>query len=104
VTSEPHPFFVLLCVQFLELDPRIVKRLWQKLYPSEVQPLIVQAEFTSRSTGPEGVLFLAARLSPQLLLAACQRLAPVDGQRRDKAVTQAEEAILRRVGPDGRWA
>jgi hypothetical protein len=67
VTSEPHPFFVLLCEGFLELHPKIVRRLWGRLYPSEVMDLVVQAEFTEQhSSGPEGIALLAQRLYTNL--------------------------------------
>jgi hypothetical protein len=42
-------------------------------------------------------------MSPQLLLAACRRLSPENGQPRDRLVLLAEEQILSRVGPDGQW-
>jgi hypothetical protein len=104
MTTEPHPFFVLLCEKFLELHPNIVRRLWGKLYPGEVQALIVQAEFSSCATGPEGIVLLAQRIPPQLLLKACLRLSPEDGRRRDKFVVMAEAKILARVDADGEWA
>jgi hypothetical protein len=103
MNTEPHEFFQLLCGRFLGLDPKLIRRLWGKLYPGEANLLAIQADYAQRSTGPEGVALLAQRLSPQLLLAACQRLSPAAGQRRDKAVILAEEAILAHVGPDGRW-
>jgi hypothetical protein len=104
VTTEVHEFFEFLCRQYLELEPKLIKRLWSVLYPGEVSSLIVQAELASRWKSPGGIVRLAGRIPPKLLLDACQRLAPVDGRRRDKAVVEAEEAILRRVGADGRWA
>jgi hypothetical protein len=102
-TSTPHPFFVTLLGRFIGIDDKMIRRLWAKLYPSEVQPLIIQADFVGRSSGPDGVEMLAQRLSPQLLITACRRLSPEDGQRRDRAVVETEERILKRVGADGRW-
>jgi hypothetical protein len=60
--------------------------------------------FSSVSSGPEGIVLLAQRLPPQLLLKACQRLSPEDGRRRDKYIIAAEEKILARVDLDGEWA
>jgi hypothetical protein len=104
VNTEPHPFFVLLCEKFLELHPSMIRRLWGRLYPSEVEGLIVQAAFSSCSTGPEAIVSLAQRMPPKVLLAACLRLSPANGRRRNQYVLQAEEAILSRVDADGEWA
>ena len=104
MTSEPHPFFVVLLERVLKLDAKITKRLWATLYPTELHGLILQADFVWGSTGSQGVELLAKRLSPQLLISACLRLAPENGQRRDRGVLEAEERILQRVGRDGQWA
>jgi hypothetical protein len=52
----------------------------------------------------EAITYLPSRLSPQLLLTACLRLSPENAQVSDRYVVEAEECILVRVGPDGRWA
>jgi hypothetical protein len=103
MSGEVHPFFSLLCERFLQLHPSMTRRIWGRLYPSEVHTLIVQAEFSERSPSPEGISLLAQRIPPKLLLAACQRLSPADGRRRERYVIEAEELILARVGPDGQW-
>jgi hypothetical protein len=100
---QVHPFFSILCEKFLYLDPKMTKRLWAKLYPSEVTGLILQAEFYCRAASPEGIELLARRLNAALLLQACRRLAPEDGRPRDPEVVEVEELILSRTGPDGRW-
>jgi hypothetical protein len=104
MNTEVHPFFAFFCEKFLGLHPSLIRRVWKRLYPSECQSLIVQAEFTERSLSTEGVSQLAQRITPEVLLAACARLSPADGRRRERYIIEAEEAILKRVGADGRWA
>jgi hypothetical protein len=102
-TTTVHPLFELVCVQFLAIDRRTTKRLWATLYPTEISAFILQTEFYCRAPSPEGFIQLTRRLSPQLLLTACRRLAPEDGGVRDRAVTASEEKILARAGQDGQW-
>jgi hypothetical protein len=102
-STQVHPFFQILLGKFIGLDDKMIRKLWGRLYPSELSNLIVQADFVQRSSGPDGIAQLAKRVSPALLLAACRRLSPEDGERRDMAVVRAEEKILQRVGADGQW-
>jgi hypothetical protein len=104
MTGEVHPFFKLFAEIYLELHPSMVRRLWGRLYPSETANLAAQAAFSACPNGPDSIVRLAQTLSPQVLLAACARLSPANGGRRARYVTEAEEAILKRVGPDGEWA
>jgi hypothetical protein len=81
----------------------MTRRLWSRLYPSEVSALVIQADFVGRSRAePRGSCFSPACESsaPDGGLSSPQ---PENGQVRDRAVVQAEELILARVGQDGQW-
>ena len=90
--------------EFCGVDERLAIRLWQKLYPSERQPLSLQLARLQDSHAHElSIQNFRALLTPKLLLALCHRLSPEDGRERRPDVVEVEERILERTTGDGEW-
>jgi hypothetical protein len=96
-------FRTTFCEQFLSADVRLAKELWNRLYPSvDLLYKLVRIEDSGRR--PDMVMRFGELVSPAMLLAACERLAPSRrGMPRRRDVVVLEEQILQRTGPDGRW-